>query len=219
MKDARSYAGAEHKSDHRIVVCRLTLDKYYLVFKKKPPAAVKYCVTSLWSDRDLRHQYQDAIRQTVNSKEYPDDPSERLDMLEADIKDCAEKTLGIQKGTRKPYHSDDPKIKALVRKKNDLRSNINSSADQRREIMKDVRLVESGRGELTSEYSVTWVRVRVRVRVGVRVRVPVRVRVRVRVRVGVRVGVRVPVRVRVGLRVGVRVRPLVRKHATGGERH
>ena len=142
MKDARSYAGAEHKSDHRIVVCRLTLDKYYLVFKKKPPAAVKHCVTSLWSDRDLRHQYQDAIRQTVNSKEYPDDPSERLDMLEADIKDCAEKTLGIQKGTRKPYHSDDPKIKALVRKKNDLRSNINSSADQRREIMKDVRLVE-----------------------------------------------------------------------------
>ena len=36
---------------------------------------------------------------------------------------------------------------------------------------------KGGRGELTSEYSVTWVRVRVRVRVGVRV--PVRVRVRV----------------------------------------
>ena len=50
---------------------------------------------------------------------------------------------------------------------------------------------ESGRGELTSEYSVNWViTVRVRVRVGVRVRVPVRVRVRVRVRVGVRVPVR-----------------------------
>ena len=45
----------------------------------------------------------------------------------------------------------------------------------------------SGRGELTSEYSVNWVRVWLRVRVGVRVRVPVRVRVRVRVRVGVRV--------------------------------
>ena len=69
-----------------------------------------------------------------------------------------------------------------------------------------------GRGELTSEYSVTWVRVRVTVRVGVRVRVPVRVRVRVRV--GVRVPVRVPVRVRVLVRVGVRVRPLVRKQAT-----
>ena len=63
-----------------------------------------------------------------------------------------------------------------------------------------------GRGELTttSEYSVTWVRVRVKVRVGVRVPV----RVRVRVRVGVRVGVRVRVPVRVG------VRPLVRKQAT-----
>ena len=73
--------------------------------------------------------------------------------------------------------------------------------------------VFSGRGELTSEYSVNWVRVRVRVRVGVRVRVRVPVRVRVRVRVGVRVlplvRVRVPVRVRVG------VRPLVRKRATG----
>ena len=55
---------------------------------------------------------------------------------------------------------------------------------------------KAGRGELTSEYSVTWVRVRVRVRVVVRVRVPVRVRVRVPVR------------------VGVRVRPLVRKRAT-----
>ena len=65
-----------------------------------------------------------------------------------------------------------------------------------------------GRGELTSEYSVTWVRVRVKVRV--RVRVPVRVRVRV----GVRVGGRVGVRVRVPVRVGVRVRPLVRKQAT-----
>ena len=75
--------------------------------------------------------------------------------------------------------------------------------------------VNSGRGELTSEYSVTWVRVRLKVRVGVRVRVPVRVRVRVRVRVGVRVGVRVWVRVRVPVRVGVRVRPLVRKQATG----
>ena len=57
---------------------------------------------------------------------------------------------------------------------------------------------KSGRGELTSEYSVTWVRVRVRVRVGVRV--PVRVGPRVRVRV--RVGVRVPVRVRVQFRPG-----------------
>ena len=37
-----NFAGAEHKSDHRIVVCRLILDKYYLVFKKKPAAAVKY---------------------------------------------------------------------------------------------------------------------------------------------------------------------------------
>ena len=62
-----------------------------------------------------------------------------------------------------------------------------------------------GRGELTSEYSVNWVRVRVRVKVRVRVRV----RPRVRVRVGVRVRVRVLVRVR------VRVRPLVRKRATG----
>ena len=70
----------------------------------------------------------------------------------------------------------------------------------------------SGRGELTSEYSVNWVRVRVRVGVRVRVRVPVRVRVRVRVRVGVRVLVRVRVPVRV--RVGVGVRPLVRKRAT-----
>ena len=47
------------------------------------------------------------------------------------------------------------------------------------------RLVQylGARGELTSEYSVTWVRVRVKVRVGVRVtvRVPVRVRVRLRV--------------------------------------
>ena len=58
--------------------------------------------------------------------------------------------------------------------------------------MPTIRVVFLGRGELTSEYSVTWVRVRVKVRVGVRVigvivRVPVRVRVRVRVRVGVRV--------------------------------
>ena len=57
--------------------------------------------------------------------------------------------------------------------------------------------VLTGRGELTSEYSVTWVRVRVRVRVGVRVTVRVGVRVRVRVRVRVGVGVRVGVRVRV----------------------
>ena len=70
----------------------------------------------------------------------------------------------------------------------------------------------SGRGELTSEYSVNWVRVRVRVRVGVRVRVRVPVRVRVRVRVPV--GVRALVRVRVPVRVGVGVRPLVRKRAT-----
>ena len=51
--------------------------------------------------------------------------------------------------------------------------------------------VNIGRGELTSEDSVNWVRVRVRVRV----------------RVGVRVPVRVPVR--------VRVKPLVRKRSTG----
>ena len=37
-------------------------------------------------------------------------------MLDADIKDCAENTLGIQKGTREPYHSDDPKIKVQERR-------------------------------------------------------------------------------------------------------
>ena len=62
-----------------------------------------------------------------------------------------------------------------------------------------------GRGELTSEYSVTWVRVRVKVRVGVRVRVPVRVRVRVRVRVGVRVGLGLGLGLgfRLGFRLGL----------------
>ena len=64
---------------------------------------------------------------------------------------------------------------------------------------------KSGRGELTSEYSVTWVRVRVKVRVGVRVRVPVRVRVRVRVRVGVRAGLGLGFRLgfRLGLGLGL----------------
>ena len=48
-------------------------------------------------------------------------------------------------------------------------------------------LNSSGRGELTSEYSIAslWVRVRVNLKVRVRVRVPVRVRFRVGVRVGV----------------------------------
>ena len=44
---------------------------------------------------------------------------------------------------------------------------------------KSVKAPLTRRGELTSEYSVNWVRVRVRVKVRVRVRVRVRVPVRV----------------------------------------
>ena len=144
LKDARSYAGAEHKYDHRIVVCRLVLNKYYLVFKKKPDKVVKYCTSTLWTDHDLRNQYQASIRQTVTSKEYPDNPSDIVDTLVKDLKACAGKTLGEQKNSRKPYHSDDTQIKHLLKKKGDLRSNINANSDAeiRREIKKDFRLVE-----------------------------------------------------------------------------
>ena len=80
------------------------------------------------------------------------------------------------------YNFDFKKLRKMLFKKNYSICGL--------EIDKPLRTGRGELGELTSEYSVTWVRVRVRV--------------------GVRVGVRVPVRVPV--RVGVR--PLVRKRVT-----
>ena len=65
-------------------------------------------------------------------------------MLVNDIKECARKTIGIYKGTKKPHHVNDTQISKLVKGKKDLKSNRNSTSDfeQRRKIASDIKDVE-----------------------------------------------------------------------------
>ena len=83
------------------------------------------------------------MRTLVTSKEYPSEPNKKLEGLVSDIKECAEKTLGVAPVNKKPGYSSDPIITKLVAEKRDLNLQLTSNAtadrDQTRREVKSKR--------------------------------------------------------------------------------
>ena len=150
LQNSRAHGGATLVSDHKPVVAKVALAHHYLLFKKKTPAIKRYNCSTPHADIGTRIANQNAVRTLVTSKEYPSDPNKKLEELVNDIKECAEKTLGVAPvRTRRlaTVVTSDPIITKLVAERRDLNLQLTSNAtadrdETRREVKskrKDIR--------------------------------------------------------------------------------
>ena len=86
------------------------------------------------TDKDLQEKYQHAIKKTVESKSYPEEPGLKINATFNDIKKCAENVLGLAPKNKASSYSSDKQQKNLL-----LNSN---SALERSELKKDVRQLQ-----------------------------------------------------------------------------
>ena len=87
--------------------------------------------------------FQRAQRDLISNKEYPSEPNKKLEALFSDIKECAEKTLGVVPVNKKTDYSSDLVITKLVAERRDLslqlKSNSTTDRDETRRGMKNKR--------------------------------------------------------------------------------
>jgi len=137
IQNARSYAGASLKSDHKIVVATINIGKPYLVHREKPTRR-RYNVSRLTSNKDAQQSYARAVSSRIDVADYEADttPTTKLRSLMKVIKETAEDAIGIKKSTRSQNHSDDSQVVSLAEQRQQLRLKLNHNISADRTLLR-----------------------------------------------------------------------------------
>lgn len=134
LQDARSFAGATLRSDHKFVMARLDLCNPYKAFKNKP-SKPRYDISHLTCNKDTQRSYQSALTSKISELELTGTfgPQVKLKKLLDAVKDTATEVVGVCRPQQKANHSNDSVLVKLVekRRKHKLELNTNDSADRR----------------------------------------------------------------------------------------
>ena len=133
LQDARSFAGATLRSDHKFVMARLDLDNPYKAFRNKP-AKECYDVSRLTCNKDTQRSYQDALNTNVNSLDLSGTmgPQGKLHKLLESVRKTADGVIGTRRTEQAPGHWNDTLLTKFVQRRKDalLKLNDNQSADR-----------------------------------------------------------------------------------------
>ena len=127
LQDARSYAGAQTYSDHRLVVARVNFSNIYLCYQRKPQPALKYNISELISNKNTQDKYHQSLDRIVTNTITSNNPNEDLSHLLESMRSAATESVGVLKKNRLRHHSDDEELKELVDKRHALRQQLNSN--------------------------------------------------------------------------------------------
>ena len=133
LQDARSFAGATLRSDHKFVMARLDLDNPYKAFRNKP-AKECYDVSRLTCNKDTQRSYQHALNMNVNSLDLSGTigPQGKLHKLLETVRTTANGVVGTRRTEKTPGHWNDTLLTKFVQKRKEalLKLNDNQSADR-----------------------------------------------------------------------------------------
>ena len=124
LTNARSYKGTKTDSDHRLLVCRMNIDKYMIYSKKKEENNHKIDIELLRVDENTRMKYQDELSTEIDKlkeKRYWNDISKC-------ITKTAEKVMGLKK-TRVNQKTTDKMIAQMSEEQKQLRMKISNTDD------------------------------------------------------------------------------------------
>ena len=133
LQDARSFAGATLRSDHKFVMARLDLENPHKAFKNKSSKS-RYDISNLTCNRDTQHSYQTTLSTKISELELTGTfgPQGKLKKLLNAVKETATEVVGVCRPRQKSDHSNDSVLVKLVekRRKHKLELNTNDSADR-----------------------------------------------------------------------------------------
>ena len=122
--DARSYKGSETSSDHRIVICKMMIDKYK-IFKNNSQKIIKqFNSSSLATSENQRLLYQNNLDDKLDNIEYCN-----WQQIETSIIDSAIETIGYKKKHRN-QRSHNQEIEVLSQQQKRIRLQISETKDK-----------------------------------------------------------------------------------------
>ena len=125
LENARSYKGTEISSDHRIVVCKMSIDKYK-IFTNNNKIKMKYFNSSLLAKSDdQRLQYQSVLDNKLNNIE----ETCNWQQISKYIIESATETIGYQQKVQN-QRIHNPEIEIMSQKQKDLRIRISETNDK-----------------------------------------------------------------------------------------
>ena len=112
LTDARSYAGTEVNSDHRLVIARMETDLYKIYKIKNTNASIvkRYNTCKLVEDMQTRKEYQDILKDKCNEVPVSEN---RWNRLKSIITDTAKEKVGYQQPRRQDNKIHDNEIEQL----------------------------------------------------------------------------------------------------------
>ena len=134
LQDARSFAGASLRSDHKFVMARLDLENAHKSFKNKPKVE-RYDISNLTCNKKIQQSYQQSLSSKISDLDLNGTfgPQGKLFKLLKVVKETAAEEVGICPPKQRANMSNDSILVKLVekRRQHKLKLNTNESADRR----------------------------------------------------------------------------------------
>ena len=126
LQNARSYAGTQLNSDHRLIITKLKTSNYNL-FKPKPNTKHKPINTSCFSEAGVKEQYKTYAKEQMHTIEIEqfEENQQKWDKIVNTLVECGEQTLGFKMSTKNNITSD-IEIEKLSNEQKQLRIQITS---------------------------------------------------------------------------------------------
>ena len=125
LRDARSFKGTHTFSDHRLLVCRMSIEPYEIFKLKKDINSTKFNTTALTNDAEVKLRYQHSLSEKIELIQIEDLSWSNLQEC---IVESATSTIGMEKehGKKRRHNAD---IELLSTKQKQIRMQINNTDD------------------------------------------------------------------------------------------
>ena len=130
LQNARSYGGTLTTSDHKLVICKLSIiwDK---IWKKPATRKPKFAVNKIHNNQEEKEKYQRALDVNLSANTSNDQTlQEHWNAIKKSIKDAAEQTVGLQEKIKHRNRTPAAEIMALSAEQKNLRLQIERSSDE-----------------------------------------------------------------------------------------
>ena len=128
LYDARSYAGTEVDSDHKLVVARMKIDPFILFKRKinKSPSSIRFDTQKL-QDPEIKSQYQEIIKNSLDTLNKNQETT--WEKIEEVVRDASKNVLGYQRPAKKKGRKWEEEIEKLSLESKGLRMRIINCTD------------------------------------------------------------------------------------------
>ena len=123
LQDARSYSGTECDSDHRLVVCRMSIKSYKMYKRIRTKKYTRYNTRDLVQDIVIQKKYSEKLKENICKIE-----DVKWESVKSVIIETAEKEVGRIKTSRNIANYSE-KVEILSRKRKELRLRIENTVE------------------------------------------------------------------------------------------